>query len=320
MSTPKESLGKVLTSPLEVPPSLLFGGPPDEDGVTPYRRAQIAAELQVQLRDLITEWRERQHESGRLRVFDSAPLPKEDRGIQYLRLSGNRHLQRFIESIPEPSDCVGWTEDDLEVGRPLSFVIVAKFRDRSSARFFRRLTPSKELRATGKVIAFLRGNRFEALEESRAILLESSFDAIEFGDYLFILRPRGFERIFDYTLSLRSHARAAIRGISAYIKPDLLDSFREHVLTRPKYLHKMAGQILLDLANVDHARLKKTVDEWGFNVVVEGVGGELTLGFANNDPEDLVRVLTEAAVVSAITNRKFIAEAKTEVGASEDAN
>ena len=310
------ALRKILEAGVEEPVSITFGGTPGRDGVAEYRAVPIKADLKNDLRGLVETWRSKFIRSGNdrsLREFDSAPQPEDAQGVQYLSLADDEFLRRAIGAIGPPTDIPEWTRRDRDVGKPRSFVISVKLHEGGRALFCRRLTPAKQLRGPGKVVAFLEGTRFQALEEQRVILLEDTFDCVEYGGNLFILNPPGFESLFAYVTRVYERANEVIGNIQPYIDTSVFDALRQKVGSNRSYMRRIVGKVLLDLSAVDVDAVRQTVTEWGLNVTVTGSGGELILGFARGDPTDLIRVLTESAVRSAITGRKFIATAKTEV-------
>ena len=120
-----------------------------------------------------------------------------------------------------------------------------------TAHFFGRLTPAKELRGPGKVVAFLEGKRFQqSSEESRVILIEDSFDCVAFDGDLFIMNPLGFESLFAYATSLSQNANATIDSVQSYIDPALIGGLRSEVGSNRVYMRRLAGRIQVDLAHL----------------------------------------------------------------------
>lgn len=306
----------MLEAEVEEPVSLTFGGWPGESGVAEYRAVPIKADLRHDLKGLVETWRSKFNRGDNdrtLREFDSAPQPDDSQGVMHIPLSENEFLRGAIGAIGPPADIAEWTVRDREVGKPRSFVISVKLQGGGTARFCRRLTQAKQLRGPGKVVAFLEGKRFQALEEQRVILLEDSFDCVESEGNLFIFNPSGFETLFAYTMRVSARASESIDRVQQYIDSSVISELRQQVGSNRSYMRRVAGKIVLDLSTVDADAVRQTVTEWGFNVTVTGSGRDFKLGFAGGNPKDLIRVLTESAVGSAITGRKFIATSKTEV-------
>ncbi len=309
-------MAKVVSTEVDGPAGLFFGGAPSDDGIAEYRDVPTKAALRHDLEDLIGRWRSKFHRKygdQPPREFDSAPQPEDVQGVQYIRLDENDFLRAAVGAVASSTDVPAWTRRDKAVGHPRSFVLSVKLKRAGTAHFFRRLTPAKELRGPGKVVAFLEGKRFQALEESRVILIEDSFDCVAFDGDLFIMNPLGFESLFAYATSLSQNANATIDSVQSYIDPALIGGLRSEVGSNRVYMRRLAGRIQVDLAHLGIEAVRSTVQEYHFNVRVDESGGRLRLGFDRGDPKDLIRLLTDSAVRSALTGRKFIATAKTVV-------
>ena len=316
MTQASETFEALCSRNLAGPAELLFGGWPDNEGRAVYRRVTIGHTLAAQLNELVERWRSDAREVVNdvgLRHFDSAPQPDDVSGVQYLSLDRDSFLRGAVGSLPEPVDATGWTAEDPEVGTPRSIVVVVHMSGDVTARFFRRHTPSKQLVKPGKLVAIARGNRFDSLEESSAMLISYDFDCAQFGNHLYVTSATGFETLFGYTVSIRNNAMVAVDSLVQYLDPTQVDGFRNSVSGSVRAMKRMAGRIQLDLSTVDHRKVRRVVQEWGFNVVVGKVGGRVRLGFQGGDPTDLIKLLTDSAVKSAITDKKFIATAKTEI-------
>jgi hypothetical protein len=250
-----------------------------------------------------------------IREYDSAPQPEDVRGIQHRRISTDPHLRVALGVPMAPPSVTMWSSRDRAIGHPKSFVILVNLEGAGTARFFGHISAGKELAGPGKVVAYFEGRRFKSLSDARAILLEDSFDCVACGDDLFIMRPTRFESLFAYITSLSRHATETIDAMQAHIEPANLAAFRDRVEANHVLLRRVAGKVIIDPATADVNVVRQVVTDYGFNVKVRTTHAGLVLGFDNDDPRDLVRLLTDSAVVSAITRRKFIATAKTEVAA-----
>jgi hypothetical protein len=310
-------LGKVLEGDIAGSPELTFGSSPDESGQSQYRDVPIKAELQRELAGLIVEWRRRalrNHEVHRLREFDSEPQPEDARRSQYIDLRENEYLRQALTPLGEGADIPAWTRSDKAVGKPWSFAVSVKLAGDGRARFLGRITKGQQLKGSGRVVAFLEGRRFQGLEESNAIILDPDFDCVVADDYVLVFNALKFESMFAYAKSLSAYANRTIDEIQGYIQSDLLDTLRRQVGASRALLRRVAGRIRVDLRTADPAKIQRAIERCSFNVTVSTDGGRLRLGFANNDPQDLIKLLTDRGVESMITGRGYIAGTLEPVG------
>jgi hypothetical protein len=303
---------KLLGSTVQGPVGLFFGGEPNADGTADYRPVPIEKRLGHDLVDLINLWRSktRKHSTdSALREYDSAPQPEGHQLTQFIDLEGDTHLKKALAALKAATDLPAWTPADPRVGNPRSFVIEAALKDDGRARFFGRITKGKQLQGPGRVVAFFEGERFHALVEQKVIIVDATFDCVQLDTYLFILKPTGFESLFSYEISLAANAKKTMDSMAQYLEPVKLASLRSAVDSNRLLLRQIAGRIRIDLKTADPERIREAIDRCKFNVTIDFSGGKLRLGFAGDDPQDLIKLLTERGVESIVSGKPYIATA-----------
>lgn len=139
--------------------------------------------------------------------------------------------------------------------------------------------------------------------------MDSGFDCVELGYFLLILKPNGFESLFSYETSLQERATAVIDQLEHHLEPEQLAALRSDVQTNRNLLRQIAGRVRIDVATADPAKVREAVKRCNLNVTVKEVGGRMRLGFEGNDPQDLIRLLTDRAVESIVSETPYIATA-----------
>jgi len=304
------SLKALLGSAVEGPTTLLFGGLPNADGTAEYRSVQISKELAKDLTALVNVWSrraQRRSKSVGLREYDCAPQPEGHQKIQYIAIDDDTHIQRALSSVTPSTDVPVWSPKDDKVGKPRSFVVSATVKGTGNARFFGRITKGKQLVGPGRVVAFFEGNRFQSLVEQQVILVDASFDCVEFGGFLFIWKPNGFESLFAYEVSLSARARSAVNGLEPYLYPETFVTLKSAIAANRHVLRQIAGRIRLDLKTADPEKVRVAIARCGLNVSIDISDGKMRLGFQGNDPQDLITLLTERTVEAMVSGRPFIA-------------
>jgi len=296
---------------------LVFGSTPDDHGKAEFRDVPTRIELRHDLIGLISEWRRRtahDTEVRRLREYDSEPQPEDAQRTQFIDVTEDSYLRNALQPLGEGADIPAWTRSDKAVGKPWSFGITVNLSGDGRARFLGRITKGQQLTGSGRVVAFLEGQRFQGLEESHAIILDPEFDCVLVDDYVLIFDSLKFESMFAYSATLATLATRTIDEVQDFIKPELLDTLKQRVGANRALLRRVAGRIRVDLRTADPVKIRRAIDTCHFNVSLDVENGRVKLGFANNDPGDLVKLLTDRAVDSMISGRSYIAGTLEPVG------
>ncbi len=266
--------------------------------------------------DLLREWQgtlRKQRSTLKVRPYDCSPHVSGQAGVQVVDLREDEFLKNAMDAITDGSDLEEWKKDDPAVGRPRSFVIEGGLSDLGRIRFYGRITKGKQLSGPGKLIAFFEGDRFQFLEDQRAILI-NSYDCIEFDGAAYILSPGGFESLFSYEAELKKAASKSLRSVEEFIEPDDLHILQTALASDRNLMRQFAGKIKLNLATADPANVKAAVAKCKLNVEVNEKGGRMKLHIIGGDPKGLVTLLTEKAVSSIASGTPFIAGALTAIG------
>jgi hypothetical protein len=302
---------------IQGPAGLVFGGAPKADGTAEYRSVEISKELSKDLVKLASSWQAKERKrsrEGTLREYDCGPQPEDMVPVQFIDAREDVHLQRSLSTLKSGSDLTAWTPEDSDVGAPRSFIVAAELKDGKKVRFFGRITKGKQLEGPGRLVAFFSGQRFNTLTEQKAVIIDAGFDCVEVDGFLIIMKPNGFESLFAYETNLKERATAIIDGLEPYLEPEKLVALRSGIGTNRNLLRQIAGRIRIDLRTADPRKVRDAVKRCKLNVTVNVVDGKLKLGFEGNDPQGLIRLLTDRAVESIVSGTSYIATALETVG------
>jgi hypothetical protein len=292
--------------------SFFFGGRPRKDGTAEFRCLQTYKEFRSDLVRLVGSWRkgDGQRSLGApLHPYDSVRQPVGHERAQFIDLEEDDYLTKALKALRSAADTPAWSEKEKEFGRPRSFVIEATTGNGARALFFGRITRGQELVGTGKLLAWVEGNRFRALMDQAAFVIDGRFDCVVLPRYFFVMRPGGFESLFAYEAMLLARADERIDVLKNYMEPAQAASLRSAVASNRNLLRQLAGRIRIDLATADHARIRLAIERCKLNVSVAVVDGKLRLGFAGDDPNGLIQLLTDRAVEGIVSRTAYIAPA-----------
>jgi|SRR5208282_1848912 len=281
---------------------LLLGDEPDGEGVTRYRRGEIAETLQDGFRALLIEDSKSRVKKEGAHPHTLSPYEpgwRPDRGsheIQYIDLATDARIRRILEEFPDTEDLAELTpysSRDARTEAPASFVISTMLPTGEKVRYFHRITSKLALVERHKLVAGLVGTHFSKLK-GVAFVFDPKFSCIQVDGFLFLFSPKTFEKLFNYFHGLRERGKATVESISPLITEDTRKAFQAEALESKVSLRRLVSvERMIETHPLTIDDFALTIDSFHLPIKIVGKGKGRKLKYEAQQLGSLLKLLAD---------------------------
>jgi hypothetical protein len=248
----------------------------------------------------------------RLRPYDPGYKPDSDE-LSYIDLSTDAELANRIREFTAVQQAELFREDDAVIDALRFYAIVVSPSARRHAVFLRTYSPKKELTRKAGFAAILGRGHYNKVE-TKIFLFDWKVDCFAWNGYLFIPNVSAFQRIFNYFVELRAHAKETLDGILTQIPVSNAEDFRNACMGQIQMISKLA-QIARKpyLARVTMADIRRTIEEFHLEITVVRVGNQEQLVFEPTPSKRwlILKLLDDDYLGSVMTALKYEVNSKS---------
>lgn len=298
--------------------ALLLGNYPVDGGIASYRLGHPAQPVQRELqRRILSNLRKRRvaDQSHQHTLIPFEPAYHTERGshaVMFVRIADDPYLAKVLERFPTVlTSLPEFTGRIARSDAPYSFVLVGKLPTGEQVRFFKRVTAQIELTEHGPFLTQVWGSQFTAVKGA-PFVFDFSFNCIQVGEYLFVLSPTNFTKLFRYGDSLRERATRVIPTLHSLISADSFESFQTAVFESKFALGRMATiERVTGGGTVSVQKFERTITDFGLtHVRVVGDGNDKRLVFDGRHMREFVKLLSDDYLRSDMTDTRYETSSK----------
>ena len=288
----------------EVTVGLFLASGAQDDDIPTYQQVQVTDVVGREFLEVFRAARERIDQDTVLRPYDPASKP-DPHEIEYLGIDQVPGIEAQLAPLGRPARLEVFAAEPNFITGLRFYVLVLQPRRGSPVTALRVYGGQREL-ARSRSLGFLfRAGQFSEIRQP-VFLFDHYLDCLIYDGVAFVLRQHDFQRLFRYYEMVAQAAEESLEAIRQTIPVANFAQFAESCRGHLQKLAKLKNIAQKPyLARVTMADLRRVIERFELNVVIQELDGQESLVFDPSDRWAILRLLDDDYLESMMTEQLY---------------